>query len=67
MSLQGYPGRGPGQQTAALRDDYASAEPVLDGPSAQAIADRARERGAHVIFGLTERTDVLGMPTTRWC
>lgn len=62
VSLQGYPSAaGRDTQTAVLRDVYATAEPVPDGPSVQAIADRARERGVHVIFGLTERTDVPGM------
>ncbi len=32
-----------------------------DGPSVLAIADRARQLGIHVVFGLTERTEMAGM------
>lgn len=44
-----------------LLDLYDRAEPVPDGPSVLAIADKANERGIHVIYGLTEASASRGV------
>jgi predicted amidohydrolase len=55
VSLHGYPpdvnGAGVG---AVLERAYADAEPVPGGSGVRALADRARQHGVHVIYGLHE-------------
>ncbi len=55
VSLHGIPPDVLSQEIeGVLRGLYDMAEAVPDGPSVTAIAQRARERDIHVIFGLTE-------------
>lgn len=62
VSLHGYPP----DVTAAelgpvLERAYAIAEPVPDGPSVRAVAERAMRRGVHVVFGLHEAGERRGI------
>jgi predicted amidohydrolase len=61
-SLQGYP---PNfsvlEPEGAIRQMFEVAEPVPGGPSVEAIAAKAMDRGIHVIYGLTEAGDRPGI------
>jgi predicted amidohydrolase len=61
-SLQGYP---PAFNSAAtseiLKQFYATAERVDDGPGVARIVAKARQRGVFVVFGLNEATDRPGV------
>ncbi|MBO9522346.1 MAG: carbon-nitrogen hydrolase family protein [Nocardioidaceae bacterium] len=61
VSLHGYPRGGGGLDPRHLAAVYAAAEPVPDGPSVVRIAERARERGLHVVYGLHEHSGSAGV------
>ncbi|HTX11667.1 MAG TPA: carbon-nitrogen hydrolase family protein [Solirubrobacteraceae bacterium] len=62
VSLHGYPPDVTAAELGAvLERAYAIAEPVPDGPSVRAIADRARQRRVHVIYGLHEAGERRGI------
>jgi predicted amidohydrolase len=61
-SLQGYPPNfRVGDSEEAITRMFEVAEPVPGGPSVQAIAAKAADRGIHVIYGLTEASDRPGI------
>jgi predicted amidohydrolase len=61
-SLQGYPPDVRVMDTeATIKQLYAVAESITDGPSVLAIAAKAIEREIHVIYGLTEATEQRGV------
>lgn len=61
-SLQGYPPNVLLMDTeTAIRDLCAVAEAVPGGPSVETIAEKAKARGIHVIYGLTEASDRPGI------
>jgi predicted amidohydrolase len=61
-SIQGYPANFSVMEAEAdIKKMYDVAELVPGGPSVDAIADKAREKGIHVIYGLTEASDRPGV------
>lgn len=61
VSLQGYQVPGSvGSRSEVLKDIYAGAEAVPDGPSVRYVAEHARKRGIYVVYGLNEATDEPG-------
>jgi predicted amidohydrolase len=61
-SIQGYPANFSVMEAEAdIKKMYEVAELVPGGPSVDAIADKAREKGIHVIYGLTEASDRPGV------
>jgi predicted amidohydrolase len=61
-SIQGYPANFSVMDAEAdIKKMYEVAELVPGGPSVDAIADKAREKGIHVIYGLTEASDRPGV------
>jgi predicted amidohydrolase len=61
ISLQGYPPDIDRFYPGRIADAFANAERVPDGPHVVAIAERARVRKTHVIFGLNELGDEAGV------
>lgn len=61
-SVQGYPADLPNRDVEPeLQRVYETAEKVPDGPGVVAIAERSIERGVHVVYGLTEAGDRMGI------
>ena len=61
-SIQGYPANFSVMDAEAdIKKMYEVAELVPGGPSVDAIADKAKEKGIHVIYGLTEASDRPGV------
>ena len=61
VSLQGYPPDLDRIYPQRIADAYANAERVPDGPHVLAIAEYAKQRGVHVIYGLNELGDETGV------
>ena len=62
VSLHGYPQDVTSAELGpVLERVYAAAEPVPEGPSVRALADRARRRGVHVVYGLHEAGERRGI------
>ena len=61
ISLQGYPPDIDRFYPGRIADAFANAERVPDGPHVVAIAEQARARKIHVIFGLNELGDEGGI------
>jgi predicted amidohydrolase len=61
-SIQGYPANFSVMDAETdIKKMYDVAELVPGGPSVEAIAEKAKEKGIHVIYGLTEASDRPGV------
>jgi predicted amidohydrolase len=62
ISLQGYPRDVASRDyESEIREVFATAESVPDGPSVARIVEASKRRGIHVVFGMTEATPEPGV------